>query len=116
MTDIQDGSNLGPLKQEIAETAGKIGKLKQDRQAINDDIKALRENMQAKGIKKEALDMAMKYVGWDVDKREGFDLAYSIVREALSLPFKAQGDLFQVAEKLKREKKAKKAADDVAKE
>ena len=31
----------------------------------------------------------------DPDKREGFDIAYDIVREAIGLPVTAQGDLFE---------------------
>lgn len=36
--------------------------------------------------------MAMQYMNMDPDKREGFDLAYTIVREAIGL--KMQPDLF----------------------
>ena len=99
-------TNLTELKDKIVKAAADVNAAKDERQEINADIKAIRENLHAKGIKKEAFDMAMRYMGWDADRREGFDLAYDIVREALGMPVKAQGDLFDA----ERQAAAKKAA------
>lgn len=88
------GSNLTSLKKEIAEAVGKIEQHKIDRTNSNEEIAAIKSNLAAKGIHKKALDMAMTYMNMDTDKREGFDLAYDIVREAIGLPVSAQGDLF----------------------
>lgn len=93
MTD-QSGHNLTKLKQDIVEGIQKISQQKQERQACNEEISAIRADLEAKGIPKKALDMAMQYMNMDPDKREGFDVAYDIVREAVGLPYDAQGDLF----------------------
>lgn len=89
----QAGSNITALKKDITDGVGKIEKLKEERAGINDAIAAVRSDLQAKGIHKKALDMAMTYMNMDADKREGFDIAYDIVREAIGLPFSAQGEL-----------------------
>lgn len=82
------GHNMDKLKEDVKKGVDQIEGLKLDRTAINEKIAAVRSSLEAKGIKKEALDMAMKYMNWDDDKREGFDLAYSIVREAIGLTLK----------------------------
>ena len=82
----QAGSNITKLKDDIVKGVGSINELKLERTSINEQIGALRSDLEAKGIKKQALDMAMTYMNWDEDKREGFDIAYTIVREALGAP------------------------------
>lgn len=90
----QAGSNISELKREVRAGVDRITKLKEDRTAVNEAIAAIRSDLVAKGIHKKALDMAMTYMLMDPDKREGFDIAYDIVREAIGLPFNPQGDLF----------------------
>ena len=51
---------------------------------------AVRADLAAKGIPIKALNMAMAYMNMDAEKREGFDVAYSIVREAIGLPLQAE--------------------------
>lgn len=92
----QAGSNISALKRDVKTGVERIESLKDDRSAINDDIAAIRSDLQAKGIHKTALDMAMKYLNMDPDKREGFDVAYDIVREAIELPVDHR-DLFDDA-------------------
>ena len=82
----QAGSNITKLKDDIVKGVDSINELKLERTSINEQIGALRSDLEAKGIKKQALDMAMTYMNWDEDKREGFDIAYTIVREALGAP------------------------------
>lgn len=94
MAKIGDNS-LNETKQKVKHAVDEVNALKTDRASINADIQAVRENMQALGIKKEAFDMAMRYASWDEEKREGFDIAYDIVRDAIGLPVDAQGDLFE---------------------
>lgn len=85
---------LDNVKKAAADSARRVEALKAERVAINEDIASIRADMVTKGIPKAAFDMALRYAGWDEDKRAGFDTAYSIVREALGLPVDAQGDLF----------------------
>lgn len=82
------GHNMEKLEKDITTGVEKIEKLKLQRTSVNEKIAAVRSDLEAKGIKKEALDMAMKYLNWDDDKREGFDLAYSLVRNAMGSPLK----------------------------
>lgn len=81
------GGNIDPLKKEVKSSFDRVEKLKEERAAINDKIGSIRSNLQAQGIHKQAFDMAMKYMNMDADKREGFDIAYDICREALGEPF-----------------------------
>ncbi len=99
------GHNVGELKKKIADAISSVRELKEERSSINGDIAAVRERMNALGIKKAAFDMAMKYLDWDEDKRQNFDLAYALVREAGGVPM--QEDLFQAAERMAAEQDAK---------
>ncbi len=95
----QMGGNIKGLHDEIRDGYEKIEKLKEERSAINAKIKAIREDMNAKGIVKDAFDAAMTYANMAPERREGFDTAYIIAREAVGLPVKgAQADLFEGTE------------------
>lgn len=95
------GGNIKGLHEDIRSSKERIDQWKKERKAINDKIKAERETMEAKGITKDAFDDAMSYVNSDADKREGYDTAYIIAREALGAPVKgAQADLFGEAVKV----------------
>ena len=87
---VIDGGNIGPLKNDIVKGVEEINRHKEKRAAINDQIAAVRSDLKAKGIPKQAIDWAMTYLDWDEDKRDGFDVAYDIVREALGAPVQAQ--------------------------
>lgn len=89
---MPDETNLKTLMDKIRAARARIDTAKLHRKAQNDIIAEERSAMEAAGIHKAALDMAMRYAGWDEDKREGFDTAYALVREALSLPL--EDDLF----------------------
>lgn len=86
------GGNISGLKKEVVEGVDKIRKLREDQAAVGQNIQAIRENLQSKGVAKEAVDWTIRYMGWDEDKRKQFDLAFVIVREALGVPL--QSDLF----------------------
>lgn len=94
------GGNIKGLHEDIRASKERIDQWKKERKAINDKIKAERETMEAKGMTKDAFDDAMAYINSDADKREGYDTAYIICREALGAPVKgAQADLFGLAVK-----------------
>ena len=88
---IGHGGNLTAVKKEIKKGVDEIISLKDERTGINAQIAEVRARMVTHGIPKKALDMAMQYMNMDEDKREGFDVAYQIVREAIGLP--VQGEL-----------------------
>ena len=90
------GGNITELKKDISSAINNVNGLKADRSAINEEIAAVRAKMEALGINKAAFDMAMRYLSWEPEKREGFDLAYSLVREAGGLP--VDKDLFEAAD------------------
>ncbi len=90
----QGGHNLTKLKADITKAADTIEAAKLDRTSCNETIAAELADLATKGIHKDAMRMAMKYAEWDEDKREGFDIAYELTREALGRPFSPQGDLF----------------------
>lgn len=92
------GGNIAGLHDDIRASKSRIDQWKKERKAINDKIKAERETMEAKGMTKNAFDDAMAYIDATPDKREGYDTAYIICREALGAPVKgAQADLFGMA-------------------
>jgi len=86
------GDNIGGLEEEIRDAIAEISQHGKDRDAINQKVQAVREDLYAKGIPKEAFDLARNYVGWPEDKRRNFDLAFVICREAVGMPM--QRDLF----------------------
>lgn len=110
MTDI--GGNITELKKKIALAIKQVRDLKEERHATNEQIGAVRADMAALGIPKAAFDMAMTYLNWESEKREGFDLAYALVREAGGLPM--QEDLFTAAEQKYSKVEAKKSEPNAA--
>lgn len=95
MADI--GHNITKVKDAIRDAIRDVTELKKDREDVNADMQAIREKLNALGIPKKAFDMALQYVNMDPDKREGFDIAYALVREVAGLPL--QDDLFAAAER-----------------
>lgn len=106
---MKTGNNLSETMKKIQGAISNVRQLKNDRSSINEDIAAVREGLQALGIHKQAFDMALRYLDMDADKRQNFDLAYSLVREAGGLPL--QADLFAEAEKLEKAVVEQKKAD-----
>lgn len=88
------GGNIQGVYDRAKSSKEKIDQWKKERKAINDLIKAERESMEAIGLTKDAFDDAMAYVNSSPDKREGYDTAYLICREAFGAPVKgAQAEL-----------------------
>jgi len=82
----QKGANITQLKEDVKNGVGRINAEKDKRTAANEEIAAIKSDLETKGIPKKALDMAMTYMNMDPDKRQGFDVAYEIVREAIGMP------------------------------
>lgn len=102
---LQSGANLTQLKKDIKKITDGINTQKLKRQEINDQIASHRSKLETMGIHKKAADMAMAYMSWEPEKREGFDIAYAIVREAMGLP--VSDDLFAAADEREQEEKAR---------
>lgn len=94
--------NLTDLKKLISDSLKRVSELKKDRADVNADIASVRATLVAQGIPKKAFDMAMNYINMDPDDREGFDVAYALVREAGGLPM--QEDLFTAADRMGKAK------------
>lgn len=105
---LNGGSNLTDKIKKIQSAITSIKQHKDERAEVNAEIMAVRESMTAIGIPKAAFDMALRYLEWEPEKRQGFDVAYALVREAGGLPL--QGDLFHAAEKLASDVEEKKEA------
>jgi len=93
MADVHH--NLTKVKEAITSGITKVRDLKGEREDVNAGIAEVRASLAALGIPKKAFDMALAYLDMDPDKREGFDIAYALVREAGGLPM--QDDLFSAA-------------------
>lgn len=100
---LQSGANLTQLKKDVKKITDGINVQKNKRQEINDQIASYRAKLETMGIHKKAADMAMAYMSWEPEKREGFDIAYAIVREAMGLP--VSDDLFAAADEREEEDK-----------
>ncbi len=83
------GDNIRGLIPDILAAFEKVNSLGKKRAAINQKVLAIREDLFAKGIPKEAFDLADKYKEWPEDKRRNFDLAYACCREAIGEPIQA---------------------------
>lgn len=89
---LEPTGNLTEVKELIAEKYAEIEAAKKARGTANAGIAENLTALEAKGIPKEAMRMAMRYHDWDDDKRRGFDIAYHVAREALGNPI--QRDMF----------------------
>ncbi len=95
MTDTPEmGHNLSEIKRGVADAMQKVIALKTKRGDVNAEIAAVKAKVEALGVGKPAFDMALRYLEWDPEKRQGFDAAYNIAREAAGLPL--QDDLFSL--------------------
>ena len=90
---VDPSGNLKPLMKKIADAYKKINEAKLERGSANANIADQLTSLEAEGISKKAMRMAMTYVEMDEDQRLGFDIAYAVAREALGQPI--QGDMFR---------------------
>jgi hypothetical protein len=78
-------------------TLEKISQTESKRTALNDEIKAKREEMEAMGIPKKALSLAGQVAKMSEDQLDGFWLALQILLVAIDRPIRTddvQMDLF----------------------
>lgn len=80
------GDNIKGLIPDILAAFEKVDSLDKKRSALSKKVQAIREDLFAKGIPKEAFDLVDKYKGWPEDKRRNFDLAFACCREAIGEP------------------------------
>lgn len=93
--------NMTKLEKLIADSLKELDHQEGNRSEANAEMAATREVLAAKGISKKALAAARTYMKLDPDDREGFDIAYALVRKVGGLPM--QDDLFSAAEAKARE-------------
>ena len=99
---------LKAIKTAVQEHEGHI----EERHEINEALGEIRARMAALGIPKKSLAAAIQYMRMDPKQRQGFDIAYRTVREAIELPVDAQTDIIDfLAEKEKAAEREKAAAE-----
>lgn len=84
-------SNSKVLFKDIQKAAEKVVELKGQRKAINDKIKAAREDLQGKGVDKKAFDHVLSYYEANLSDREGYLESRQMCMEALA---ETKDDLF----------------------
>lgn len=89
--------NMTKLEKLIADSLRDLDQQEGNRAEANAEMAATREVLAARGISKKALAAARMYMKLDPDDREGFDIAYALVRKVGGLPM--QDDLFAAAER-----------------
>lgn len=96
--------NMTKLEKLIADSLKALDGHEANRTEENAEMAAIREVLAAKGISKKALAAARTYMKLDPADREGFDIAYALVRKVGGLPM--QDDLFAQAERKAKEEDA----------
>ncbi len=83
--------DLNELKREINAAIDEIEAITDRRSNVAADKAAVVKRLEAKGVNRDAFRLALVYAGWSERKRQNFDVAYALVREARGLP--VQGSL-----------------------
>jgi len=78
-------TNLTDAKEMVRQSVPKIIGLKKDRTAINEEIAAIRANVEAAGVPKKALDHAIRVLEMDPEDRARFDEGFAIARDAVGI-------------------------------
>lgn len=99
--------NMTKLEKLIADSLKQLDEFEGNRSEANAEMAAVREVLAAKGVSKKALAAARMYMKLDPDDREGFDIAYALVRKVGGLPM--QEDLFAAAERKAKEEETNKS-------
>jgi len=79
--------NLKQLQTKVATAVRKIREFESDRSEVSADMQSERQQMEAMGISKKALAMAIAVSKMSEDEMDGFDLAYDICRKAIKRPY-----------------------------
>lgn len=81
------------LVKECKDSIDSLKDYEADRTSVNDDMNAIRSRLQAKGISKKALSMAIQISKMEEDELDGLWLSLDILSEAINRPI--QKDLFR---------------------
>lgn len=76
-------TNLSETKEIVRNAVPELVNLKKERKAINEQMAAIRERVNAAGIPKKALEHAIRVREMEPDDREAFDEGYAIVRDVI---------------------------------
>ena len=87
-------ANVNDIATACAEGIEKIRSLELERSTINSKIKAIRDDLESKGINRNALAVNLAISKMDDDKLDGFDLSNQILRNAINKKLEYQPDLF----------------------
>jgi hypothetical protein len=91
----QGGANITEIKKQGLKLAEQYIKAKKERTLVNEKMGQIRAAAEELGIPKKAFTDAIKYKELDIDKREGYDEGYMLMRETLGVPVEAeQLDMF----------------------
>lgn len=89
LTNTED---MEKLKRACADAISDLTQYDLDAKDINAEKQAIREKLEALGIGKKPLSMALAYSKMSPAQRDGFDTAYTILRDVIGEPI--QSDLF----------------------
>ncbi len=84
------GIGLTELQKVAYEGIQEIAGYELTRKEINSKIQEVRERLEAKGISKKALAVALMVSKMNEDHLDGFDTAYLICRKAINLPVQSE--------------------------
>ena len=84
------GEGLSELQKAAFEAIQEITNLEKSRSEVNAKIQAIRERLEAKGISKKSLAVALMVSKMNEDHLDGFDTAYLICRKAINLPVQSE--------------------------
>lgn len=87
-----NNDGIESLEEFIVDTLEAINADREDRAVINKRVTNHLDELEAKGLNKKAVKMAMAYLSLNDKDRQAFDLTYKIVRAACKEP--VQVDLF----------------------
>lgn len=90
----QGGANITEIKKQGLSLAEQFIQAKKERTLINEKLGQIRAAAEELGIPKKAFTDAIKYKELDIDKREGYDEGYALMRETLGVPVSEQLDMF----------------------
>ena len=85
-------AGMTELQKVCADAILELSNFEKRRSEINAQMQAVRERLEAKGISKRSLAVAVMVSKMNEDHLEGFDTAYLICRKAIKLP--VQSDMF----------------------
>lgn len=87
---VMEGIGLTELQKTAHEGIQEITNFEKTRSEINAKIQEVRQRLEAKGISKKALAVALMVSKMNEDHLDGFDTAYLICRKAINLPVQSE--------------------------